>query len=169
MRIKHYRWEFFRPPNPRAAHLRGIAHLDHDISAILPHLNTVLQGHQYFAQPPSLTLKHRGKLITLSSRQIAINILRDEEEAEEIILWLIGVINDTWEKRQDIEPTFAVSHRADTIKLLKMLPRTNCGDCGCPTCLALAVQINEGRQSLQDCPHVGAISDERESLLGDKR
>lgn len=154
MRIKHYRWEFIRPPNPQAAHLRGIAHLDNDISAILPHLNTVLQGHLYFAQPPSLTVKHRGKLITLYSRQIAINILRDKEEAEEIIHWLIAVINDTWEQRQNIKPTFGVSHRADTIKLLKMLPRTNCGDCGYPTCLALAVQINAGRKLLADCPHV---------------
>ncbi len=158
MLVKGYRWEFIRPPNPQAVHLRGVAHLDNDISAILPQLNTVLQGHQYFAQPPSLTLKYQGKLITLSSRQIAINILQDEEEAEQIIHWLLTVINQTWEQRQAIEPTYTVSHRADTVQILKLLPRTNCGHCGYPTCLALAVQINEGRQALAACPHVGAGS-----------
>ncbi len=161
MLVKHYRWEFVRPPNPQAGHLRGVAHLDNDISPILPHLNTVLQGHQYFAQPPSLTLKYQGKLITLYSRQIAINILQDEEEAEEIILWLVAVINYTWEQRQTVKPTFTISHRADTLKILKILPRTNCGDCGYPTCLALAVQINEGRNSLTDCPHFRDVASER--------
>jgi len=161
MWVKQYRWEFIRPPNPQAAHLRGVAHLDHDIGAILPQLNTVLRGHQYFAQPPSLTLKYQGKLMTLSSRQIAINILKDEEEAEQIIHWLITVINETWEQREAIEPTYTISHRADTVKILKLLPRTNCGDCCHPTCLALAVQINEGRQSLAACPHVGAASVQR--------
>lgn len=154
MLIEKYRWEFIRPPNPQAAHLRGRVHVDNDISAILPHLNTVLRGPQYFAAPPSLTLKYQAKLITLTSRQIAINILRDEEEAEQIITWLLAVINATWEQRETIPPTSEVSHRSDTIKILKRLPRTNCGDCGCPTCLALAVQINAEEAPLSACPHV---------------
>ena len=35
-----------------------------------------------------------------------------------------------------------------------VLPKTNCGDCGFPTCLAFAsMVVSEGRP-LSDCPHV---------------
>ncbi|HAY21464.1 MAG TPA: Fe-S cluster protein [Desulfobacterales bacterium] len=154
MLIHSYRWEFCRPPNPGAGHLRGVAHLDGDITAILPQLNRVLRGHLYFPEPPSLTIKYQAKLITFYPRQIAINILKDETEAEQIIRWLRDIINDTWEKRQEIQPRFEVVQPSRMVEILKMLPRTNCGDCGYATCLILAVRINEGNASLSDCPHL---------------
>ena len=81
MLLEGYTREFCRPPNPEAEHLRCVASLDTDITEVLPYLNTVLGGHQYFSDPPSLTLKLPGKLVTLYARKIAINILKDEQEA----------------------------------------------------------------------------------------
>jgi len=130
MLVKSYRLEFCRPPNPQATHLRGLAHLDGDIGEILPYLNTVLRGHLFFREPPSLTIKYRAKLITLYPREIAINILKDEEEAEEIMAWLQGAINDTWEKRSEIRPSFEVPPKPRIMEILKLLPRTNCRACG---------------------------------------
>ncbi len=40
------------------------------------------------------------------------------------------------------------------IQILKLLPRTNCGDCGVPTCLAFAMQLAQGKTELAKCPHV---------------
>jgi acetyl-CoA decarbonylase/synthase, CODH/ACS complex subunit gamma len=48
------------------------------------------------------------------------------------------------------------------IEILKMLPKTNCGECGLPTCLAFAMNLAAGKAELDSCPH---ISDEaRDSL-----
>ena len=88
MLIKAYTKSFVRPPNPSAQHLRCFAALEEDIGAVLPYLNTVLKGYQYDQDPPSLTLQLPGKLVTLTGRQIAINIVKDEEEAVEILEWL---------------------------------------------------------------------------------
>ena len=88
MLIDQYRKEFCRPPNPQAEHLRCVAHLDADISEALPYLNRVLGANQYFTDPPSLTLKLPGKLVTLHAKDIAINILEDEAEADAILEWL---------------------------------------------------------------------------------
>ena len=38
--------------------------------------------------------------------------------------------------------------------IYKVLPRTNCGDCGVPTCLAFAMKLAQGQASLDECPHV---------------
>ena len=40
------------------------------------------------------------------------------------------------------------------IEIFKLLPKTNCGDCGVPTCLAFAMQLAAGKAELSACPHV---------------
>ena len=42
------------------------------------------------------------------------------------------------------------------LDIYKQLPKTNCGDCGFPTCLAFAMQLAQKRVALDDCPHVTA-------------
>ncbi len=40
------------------------------------------------------------------------------------------------------------------LEVLKRLPRTNCGDCGQPTCLAFATQVIKEGEDLAQCPHL---------------
>ena len=40
------------------------------------------------------------------------------------------------------------------IQILKMLPKTNCGDCDIPTCLAFAMKVAAGQVEIDQCPHV---------------
>ena len=40
------------------------------------------------------------------------------------------------------------------IQIFKLLPKTNCGDCGVPTCLAFAMNLAAGKAELVACPHV---------------
>jgi acetyl-CoA decarbonylase/synthase complex subunit gamma len=47
--------------------------------------------------------------------------------------------------------------------IYKLLPQTNCGDCGVPTCLAFAMQVASKQTSVEECPHV---SDEALAELG---
>lgn len=40
------------------------------------------------------------------------------------------------------------------IEIFKLLPKTNCGECGVPTCLAFAMNLATGKAELSACPHV---------------
>jgi acetyl-CoA decarbonylase/synthase complex subunit gamma len=40
------------------------------------------------------------------------------------------------------------------IQIFKMLPKTNCGECGVPTCLAFAMNLASGKAELDACPYV---------------
>lgn len=40
------------------------------------------------------------------------------------------------------------------LDIYKMLPRTNCRDCGFPTCLAFAMQVAAKKAGLDNCPHL---------------
>jgi len=48
------------------------------------------------------------------------------------------------------------------IEIFKLLPKTNCGECGVPTCLAFAMNLAAGKAQLSACPHV---SEEAKSKL----
>ncbi|MEE9120919.1 MAG: (Fe-S)-binding protein [Syntrophobacteria bacterium] len=153
MLLKGYRKEIFRPEcNPQFQSLHCIAHLDEDITEVLPYLNTVLGGHQYFKEPSALTLRTHGKLITLHPREIAINALKDEAEADKILEWLKQGINEAWEKRDGIDPSFDTPEKPRIFEILKLLPKTNCRECGQPTCMVFATHVAEGGRGPEDCP-----------------
>ncbi|MFC1950235.1 acetyl-CoA decarbonylase/synthase complex subunit gamma [Chloroflexota bacterium] len=40
------------------------------------------------------------------------------------------------------------------IEIFKLLPKTNCGECGVPTCLAFAMKLASGKAELSACPYV---------------
>jgi len=48
------------------------------------------------------------------------------------------------------------------LEIYKQLPKTNCKDCGFPTCLAFAMKMAAGQVSLEKCPHV---TDEAKAAL----
>jgi len=153
MLLKGYRKEITRPECRREAlSLHCIAHLDQDISKVLPYLNAKLGGDQYLKDPPSLTFKNQGKLITLHPQMIAINALRNEAEADKILEWLNEEINETWEKRDGIDPSFETPEKPKVFEILKLLPKTNCKECGQPTCMVFATQVAEGGRGPEDCP-----------------
>lgn len=50
------------------------------------------------------------------------------------------------------------------IQIFKLLPKTNCGECGVPTCLAFAMNLAAGKAELDACPYV---SDEAKEQLAE--
>ncbi len=50
------------------------------------------------------------------------------------------------------------------MQIYKNLPKTNCKDCGLPTCMAFAMQVAAKQRALADCPH---ITDEASESLSE--
>jgi acetyl-CoA decarbonylase/synthase complex subunit gamma len=49
------------------------------------------------------------------------------------------------------------------LDIFKLLPKTNCGDCGVPTCMAFAMKLAQKKAELGQCPHA---SEEAKATLG---
>jgi ArsR family metal-binding transcriptional regulator len=67
--------------------------------------------------------------------------IEDEKEAEEILIWLKDLINDTYENRDQIEPNFSKGAELKALDIYRLLPGTSCKKCGELTCLAFAVKL----------------------------
>ena len=50
------------------------------------------------------------------------------------------------------------------LDIFKLTPKTNCKDCGCPTCMAFAMKVAQGALPLEKCPH---MSDDVKSQLNE--
>ncbi len=153
MLLESYTKEIFRPEcNPSFQSLHCIAHLDQDISEALPYLNATLGGFEYLKDPPAVTFRTHGKIITVHPRQIAVNALRDEEEADKILQWLQREINEAWGKRGEITPRYEGLPKPKLLEILKLLPKTNCRECGEVTCMVFAARAAEGAKGPEQCP-----------------
>ena len=152
MLLKNYSKEIFKPTcNSNFQSLHCIAHLDEDIGEALPYLNAVLDGDSFIKEPTSLTFKMNGKLVTLHSRKIAVNALKDEAEADHVLEWLRQELNDAWENREKITPKYTSKAKPHILDIYKLLPKTNCRECGQPTCMMFASLATEGIKGSVDC------------------
>ncbi len=155
MMLTGYRTEYFRNKcMPGAQSIHCYAHLNENVGSVLPYLNTVLGGASFSKEPPSVTFKANGKLITVHGDKIAVNALKDEAEAEKILEWLKHEINQAWQNRKSIEPTFESAEQPVMTKVLGLLPKTNCRACNEATCMVFAVRVMEGIKDQNDCPEL---------------
>jgi ArsR family metal-binding transcriptional regulator len=121
--------------------IRVIAEISDEIHEVFPYLNAILKGCIYNHPALTLTIKKDGKLLTLHTHHITLAKIEDEKQAEEILGWLKNLINETYDKRDRIEPDFSKGADLKALDIFKLLPGTNCKKCGEPACLAFAVRL----------------------------
>jgi len=121
--------------------IRVIAEISDEIHEVFPFLNAILKGCIYNHPALTLTIKKDGKLFTLHTHHITLAKIENGKEAEEILKWLKDLINETYEKRDKIEPNYSKGAELKALDIFKLLPGTNCKKCGELTCLTFAVKL----------------------------
>ena len=165
MLLTGYTKRISRPEcNPNSEAVYCIARLNEDVAEALPYLNAVLHGMEYFRDPPEVVFHLQGRSIKVGAREIAINRLADEDEANRMLEWWKDKINEVWEKRAGIAPCYEGKVKPKLIDVLRLLPKTNCKKCGQPTCMVFAVQMVEGACGVAQCPELSAGNRDKLSL-----
>jgi ArsR family metal-binding transcriptional regulator len=121
--------------------IRVIAEIPDEIHEVFPYLNATLKGCIYNHPANTLTIRKDQKLITLHVFHITLAKIEDAKEADEILKWLKDLINETYEKRDQIEPNYSTAAELKALDIYKLLPGTSCKKCGELTCLAFAVKF----------------------------
>jgi ArsR family metal-binding transcriptional regulator len=129
----------------------AIARLETDIREVLPYLNTTLSRGIYTPGRPSLAWRKEGHNIGFWPDRIAADGLESREKAKEVIDSLVALVNQTWDRRDEIEPDATTHERRQPLELFRLLPRTNCKQCGEETCFAFALKLAAGQAELDGC------------------
>jgi ArsR family metal-binding transcriptional regulator len=152
MLIEKYDLEVFTPAcDPGAESYAAKARLVTDISEVLPYLNATLRGAVYYPEAAALTWKEGGHGIAFHSYEIATINLADRQEAEKEVRELVDLVNRTWEGRAEIKPDTTTRQRPRPMVIFKLLPNTNCKQCGEATCYSFALKMTLAQKKLADC------------------
>jgi len=127
------------------------AELSNDIREVFPYLNAVLKNAVYTPKAQNLNFRMDMGFITLMPREIGVGLVLSEEDAIKVLDYLKELINDTWERRESITPLYERKGEIKAKDIVNFLPKTNCRDCGLPTCFAFAMAIMKGQKRLKDC------------------
>jgi len=166
--MENIRIRFGRPLcNPFEQTITAIVEFDGDLTELLPYLNAQFGPGTYAPEVPFLRVRYDGKALTLHPRKIAIGKLADEDEANRLIELLLETIESVHERRGQMEPCYDSLGEIRALDVFRLLPRTNCGECGRQTCMAFATAVAMGEAGPDDCPALSSADydEERRQLL----
>jgi ArsR family metal-binding transcriptional regulator len=152
MLIRDYELEVTSPPcDPGAERWNAIARLTGDIAEVLPYLNATLRGCIYDHRSTVLTWQRGGRRVIIRPQEIAVSNLEDRDDARRVIEGLVKTINSTWERRAELQPDYRKRERLKHTDVYKLLPGTNCGACGLPSCFVFALKVMAGEADPELC------------------
>jgi ArsR family metal-binding transcriptional regulator len=147
--------------------IRVIAELSDEVHELFPYLNAILKGCIYNHAALTLTIRNEDKLVTLHANHVTLTLIEDEKEAQEILDRLKDLINETYQKRDQIEPNYSEGDHLKPSDIQKLLPGTNCKKCGFRSCLAFAFKLVDQKIEIEKCHSLFAeeYNDKRKVLL----
>lgn len=123
-----------------------------DISAAFPYLNAVLDDPQYDHDNSILIGGSNGRRYAFRPREIHAGMVTDKSQASSLTEEVVGLVNRVWQDRDHITPRYSKCKLPSVYEIFRLLPGTNCGECGYATCLACAADIRNGVIPLERCP-----------------
>jgi ArsR family metal-binding transcriptional regulator len=131
--------------------IRVIAEVSDEIHEVFPYLNAVIKGCIYNHPALTLTIRNEEKLITLHAMHVTMTLIEDEKEAHEMLNWVKDLINQTYQNRDQIEPNYSEGDQLKPSDIQKLLPGTNCKECGFRSCLAFSFKLVDQKIEIEKC------------------
>jgi ArsR family metal-binding transcriptional regulator len=151
--ITDYRFELIEDYHSPGSGRYGVrVILPADISVAFPYLNAVLGDPQYDHENGILIGSSNGRRYAFRSREIHVGMVTDQSQAPPIIDEVVALVNRVWEQHDSITPRYRERKLPAVYDIYKLLPGTNCKECGYATCLACAADIRNSVVSLERCP-----------------
>lgn len=128
--------------------------LDASIEDLLPYLAACLPGSNYVHGSGVIDRMDAGHIVAIRPGQITITGVEGREEAERLCRETFEKIRDAERRRDSITPVYNQRPTLNVLSILRALPRTNCGECASPTCMAFAARVFRREADLAACPHL---------------
>jgi ArsR family metal-binding transcriptional regulator len=118
---------------------------------VLPYLATLPNIISYNPGACAVTFRRLHGFMTLYSDRVIITKVNDVEEGLELLAALVDAINATWDSRVELVASTAARHAPRPLDVWALLPQTNCGKCGEPTCMAFAFALLQQQREVSEC------------------
>jgi DNA-binding CsgD family transcriptional regulator/ArsR family metal-binding transcriptional regulator len=135
--------------------------LDTDVSELFPYINTVVQGAFFYEKPLFIKFLLDGLLVALLPDRGAFAPFEEKSRAYAFMERLVNFLNDLYLRRNTIVPNHKKVRQVSVLDIFKLLPGTNCGECGMKTCMAFAAALSKLDAVTDQCPALNPPISER--------
>ncbi len=150
--ITRYDFELAEPGcAPGSGHYGVRINLSDDISPVFPYLNTLLDDAYYDHANKVLIGSVERHRYAFRSTEIVLAGVNEVAQAPGAVREVITLVNRVWRDRINIKPSFSERKLPTAIDIYRFLPKTNCRQCGCVTCLVFASELRTANCLLEKC------------------
>ncbi len=125
--------------------------LNNDVSELAPYINSVAKKAVYYEKPRLIKFLLDDYGCALHRNIGSAAAFSGREQGLEFLERLLSYLNEIHLRRDSIEPNHKTYHPISALGVYKLLPRTNCGECGYPSCLAFAAALSRRKDSPERC------------------
>jgi ArsR family metal-binding transcriptional regulator len=151
--ITDYRFELVEDHHSPGSGRYGVrVILPADISPSFVYLNTVLDDTLYDNENYILIGTNNSRRYAFRPHEIQVGMVKDPSDAPKIVDEIVELVNRVWKEREHITPSLRERKLPTVYDIYRLLPGTNCKECGYSTCLACAADIRNRVISLEGCP-----------------
>jgi DNA-binding CsgD family transcriptional regulator/ArsR family metal-binding transcriptional regulator len=159
MLVKAYTGLSLRTDSPFSRHDLGVDkficahfHLDNDVSPLFPYINGVAPSATFMEKPPFIRFMLDGFLCGLHPHHGVAALFADRDQALEFLERLLVFLNELDSRRGSLKPNYKTWKPVPVLDIFRILPQTNCRQCGYPTCMAFAAALSLEKTAAAGCP-----------------
>jgi DNA-binding CsgD family transcriptional regulator/ArsR family metal-binding transcriptional regulator len=130
--------------------------LDQDVRHLFPYINATLDDAVYYENPEHIRLLFDGYRCFLYSDLTVAHFFESKKAAKNFIVGFIDFLNDIHNQKENIRPNYDQIKQIPIIDILRILPKTNCKECGYLSCMAFAAAIMKGTEAVNKCPSLAS-------------
>jgi len=135
--------------------------VDCELASLFPYINAVADHAQYYEKPVYIRFMLADRLCAFYSTEGAFAPVRTLAEAMAFLPTLLDFIRDVSRRCPQLTPNHKKFKPVSALDIYRLLPGSNCRDCGFLTCMAFAASLSRGHTSMVKCPHLANPMEEK--------
>jgi DNA-binding CsgD family transcriptional regulator/ArsR family metal-binding transcriptional regulator len=128
--------------------------LGFDLSPLFPYINALADQAHYYDKPVYIKFLLAGRLCAFYPCRGAFAPVRDMAEALDFLAELLAFLVDVSRRTADTVPNHKKYNPASALDIFRLLPGTNCRECGHATCMAFAAALSRQHIDMGKCPYL---------------
>lgn len=143
-----------KPANSLKAFMMADFDFSMDIEFLFPYINAMETKAQLYENPSYIRFHFDHTLCVLYPGRGLASPFDDNEDARDFMIHFMAFLNDIYHRKDQITPRYKFFSQTAITQILRLLPQTNCNDCGFNTCLAFAAMLGRQQTIPGRCPHI---------------
>jgi len=130
-------------------------YFEEDMRPLFPYINAEAEGAELYDHPPMVRFVFNHIYCVVYPDRCIASPMESRDAVRAFAESLVSYLGAIFHKRGDIVPKHTLFKPGAVPEILKLLPGTNCKDCGMKTCMAFAAMLAKQRVLPGQCPHMG--------------